>query len=309
MSFTISPPAAGDRPAACRLLAARLPFPARDRHAARLRALLDTGELDPAGLFVARDESGTARGAVLVQVLPGALGLAWPPRAEPGRFRVATEDALTAAAGDWLHAGGVKVCQAFAAKPERPDMVPLERGGFRRVTEVVHMRRETGPGGSPARGEPPAACPLAFDPLVPDVRPTFAAVLLATYDGSRDCPELTGTRTPDEMLDGFRGVVGEREDWRFLIRHRGEPVGVVLFDVGTEPGAVELSYLGLVPAARGRGWGDGVVRYAIAFAAREAAALTLSVDGRNDPALRLYRRHGFRESDRRDVYLWHPGGE
>ena len=32
-------------------------------------------------------------------------------------------------------------------------------------------------------------------------------------------------------------------------------------------------------------------------------AVTLSVDARNDPALRLYHRHGFRMLDRKDVYL------
>lgn len=128
--------------------------------------------------------------------------------------------------------------------------------------------------------------------------------MLATYDGSRDCPELSGDRTADELLDGFAGPLAGRPGWRLLAWHDGEPVGVVLFDAGTEPGVVEVSYLGLVPRARGRGWGDALARYAVRFAARDGAtALALSVDARNDPARGLYARHGFRPTGRRAVYL------
>src|SRR4051812_27832583 len=124
MGLTVSPATPDDLTAACRLLAAPRPAPARAAAALRFRGLLATGELDPAGLLVARDGGGV-RGAVLVQPLAGALGLAWPPRAEPGRDRPAAEDALAAAAAAWLQARGVKVCQSFAAEADRGDYAPL----------------------------------------------------------------------------------------------------------------------------------------------------------------------------------------
>jgi ribosomal protein S18 acetylase RimI-like enzyme len=72
----------------------------------------------------------------------------------------------------------------------------------------------------------------------------------------------------------------------------------------------ELAYLGLVPAARGRGLGRPLVRFALGRAEAAAAEwVTLSADVRNDPALKLYRAHGFREYDRQHVYLWPPESE
>jgi len=301
MRFTVSPATPDELTTACRVLAARPPEPERDGAALRFRDLLTGGELDPAGLFAARDEAGAVRGAMLVQALPGALGLAWPPRAERGKFQTAIEDALAAAACGWLRGRGVKVCQAFGPAAARADAAAFGRHGFRLVTRVTHLRRA---GGDGDRAFDPAAGPLAFEPFAPAARAEFAATLLATYHDSRDCPELTGTRTAAELLDGFRGPVTPGRDWWYLVRHAGDPVGVVLFDTGLEPGVLELNYLGLVPAARGRGWGDWLVRFALGHAAADGSlALNLSVDERNAPALRLYERHGFVEYDRRDVYL------
>ena len=107
MRLTVSPASADVLTAACRVLFAHLAGPDRDQRVAHCRDLLACGELDPAGLFVARDEHGAVRGAMLVQSLSGALGLAWPPRAEPGRDRPAAEDAVVTAARAWLRSRGV----------------------------------------------------------------------------------------------------------------------------------------------------------------------------------------------------------
>src|SRR5438067_1561439 len=118
MRPTVSPATAGELTAACRALFGHLVGADRDQRVARCRDLLASGELDPAGLFVARDEHGAVRGAMLVQPLPGALGLAWPPRAEAGGDRGVVEDAVVSAACGWLRSRGVKVCQVFAADPD-----------------------------------------------------------------------------------------------------------------------------------------------------------------------------------------------
>jgi len=195
---------------------------------------------------------------------------------------------------------GVTVCQSFAPLADRAEMAPLLRNGFGLITSVIHQRRPSHLCSSPRLG----GQPLTFDPFLPDLRAEFAATLLATYTNSLDCPELTGQRGPSDLLDGFSGPGIPTSPGWFLVRDTTRPVGVVLFDSGTEPGAVELNYLGLVPAARGKGWGDALVRFAIeAATSAGASALTLSVDTRNTPALRLYERHGFQEYDRRDVYL------
>jgi len=288
-----------DLAAACRVLANTRPALARADAARRFLDLLRSGEFDPDGLFVTRGAGGTVRGAVLAQTLHGALGLLFPPRTVPSR--AADADPLLAAALGWLRTRGVKVCQSFAPSGDLADEPTLTRAGFRHVTAVVHLRRSLA-------DEPEPSGPLAFEPVDDANRTAFTAALLASHDGSLDCPELTGARTDAELLDGFRAPPPARPEWRTLVRHAGEPVGVVMLEPGSEVGAVELSYLGLVPAARGRGWGEPLLRSALrAAVADDARALTLSVDARNGPARRLYERHGFREADRREVFLWRDG--
>jgi ribosomal protein S18 acetylase RimI-like enzyme len=300
MWVAVSPATPDDFTAACRALAAHEPRPERDFSAVRYRELFAAGELDISGLLVARDRAGVLRGAMLVQALPGGLGLAWAPRVEPGQHQAAVEDALAVAAGARLRASGVTVCQSFAAIADRAEMVSLLRNGFEHITTVIHLRQTCPPSSSAPFGRHS----LTFERFLLETRELFAATLLATYTDSLDCPELTGDRVPDDLLDGFTGPGTPNAPGWYLVRDASRPVGVVLFDSGPEPGTIELNYLGLVPTARRQGWGDDLVRFAIETAAAAgASALTLSVDTRNTPALRLYDRHGFEEYDRRDVYL------
>lgn len=295
--FTAAPTTADAIPAACRALFSHLPPAERDAHTARLLDLITRGEIDPAGLFVARCSRGELCAAMLAQALPGALGLAWPPRTQRRPDRLAAEDTLVQAACAWLQSRGVKVCQVFVAGHERPDAVPLERHGFRHVTHVSYMRCPVPPGGPAELISPFVLQPFTADPA------WFTELLTATYEGSLDCPELSGTRTPTELLDGFRGH-GSTGEWWYRVEAAGTPVGVVIWELPAGSEVMELSYLGLVPAARGRGLGAALVRESFRFARGHGAhTLLLTVDGRNEPAVRLYHQHGFREEGRHDVLL------
>jgi ribosomal protein S18 acetylase RimI-like enzyme len=263
--------------AACRLLAG----PARS--AARYLELIGAGELDPAGLFVARD--GGVRGAMLVQVMPGALGLAMMPVVERG----IAADGLVATACDWLTSRGVKVCQAFPSEDD--DSGPLERSGFRRVTELLDLERE------------PSACSLhlQYEPLATANRPAFARLLLETFHGSLDCPEVVGSRTEAELLAGCADM-----PLAWIARQENEPVGVVIIDEVTGSSRCELTYIGVHPDRRGRGHGADLVRFALQFASeRKAQSVVLSVDARNAPARKLYETLGFKASGARSVFLKH----
>src|SRR5690606_31095561 len=127
------------------------------------------GKLDPAGVFVVRD-GGLVCGAVLAQALGGALGVLWPPQAESA----ADAEGLAAAACDWLRPRGVKVCQAFAARDDRPALASLERHGFRRVTQLVFLRRPL----DPSRDRPHPDDWLDGVSYHPGVHDRFAAVLV-----------------------------------------------------------------------------------------------------------------------------------
>ena len=277
MPSRVSPAAPHELLAALRLL-----FP----HAADVpRAAIDT-----AGLLVSRDANGLVVGAAMVQAIPGALGIASPPRAASAE----AADALALAVYDWLRSRGVKVCQVFAPADDIPAMAALERNGFRHLTQLVSMHRGVD-------AEPPQGM-LAFAADAPPFAEPFRAVLLATYEDTRDCPELNGSRTPDELFASFVDPVPGGA-W-YLASHEGAPVGVVMLATGAKPDAVELTYVGVAPSVRRRGFGRELVAFALAAAARtRAAALTVAVDARNEPALRLYRRYGFIETDRREVWL------
>jgi ribosomal protein S18 acetylase RimI-like enzyme len=72
--------------------------------------------------------------------------------------------------------------------------------------------------------------------------------------------------------------------------------------------SVELVYIGLGPDLRARGLGDRLLRDALGLAAARrkrdcADAITCAVDRRNQPALRLYKRHGFREISGRIAFV------
>jgi len=84
----------------------------------------------------------------------------------------------------------------------------------------------------------------------------------------------------------------------------GLPVGVLLLTRSPETLDWEISYVGVVPEARGRGFGRELVLKALAAAQTGGAPyLTLSVDARNHPARELYRVLGFEVYDRREVFL------
>ena len=62
--------------------------------------------------------------------------------------------------------------------------------------------------------------------------------------------------------------------------------------------------MGLVPEARGKGWGVQIARHAVQLASQSnAERVVLAVDASNWPALAMYGRAGFAEWDRRTVYL------
>src|SRR5262249_8084137 len=97
--------------------------------------------LEEAGsrLVVARDE-GPIVGAALVQVLPGATGVLWPPCAAAGATHPQRiEEALLHDALAWLRRGGAKLAQAVLAREDAHLGATLLRGGFTRPTQLAYL--------------------------------------------------------------------------------------------------------------------------------------------------------------------------
>lgn len=292
MSHVVTAATPAEYRAACRGLFAHLPDDERERRADRVLRMIDVGEIDPGGLLVAT-RSGRVVGSTLIQFLPGAAAVVSIPGG-------GVADGLALEAVARLRTAGVKQAQAVVPPTDAGRAGPLLRAGFRHVTQLAFFCR-------PVPG-PPVPRPtdelLAFVPVA-EPGAAFAGLLHATYDGTLDCPELNGARSPSEVLTGYAAKDGKPTWWR--VERGGEPVGVVILVGGAQAGVTELSYLGLVPAARGRRLGRILLRFALAQV--EAAGsewLTLSADVRNAPALRLYRGHDFRQYDLQHVFLWTP---
>jgi len=141
----------------------------------------------------------------------------------------------------------------------------------------------------------------AYNPSKPAV---FHQTLQNTYKDTLDCPELNGVRGVEEVIAGHRGQSHFDPNLWLLALVDGLPVGVLLLTRSPETLDWEISYVGVVPEARGRGFGRELVLKALAAAQTGGAPyLTLSVDARNHPARELYRVLGFEVYDRREVFL------
>jgi ribosomal protein S18 acetylase RimI-like enzyme len=271
----------------------------RELRVANALAMIREGIVDPHGVLVARGPRGLC-GAMLCLPLPGASGLVWPPQAIGRKERSAVEDQLLRRACTWLAKGGAKLVQALLLPEEAALAGPLERNGFLHVTCLWYLRHNLELPIAEARAEPP----LVYQTYRTADRAAFHRTLLLTYEDSRDCPEVNGIRTIDDIVAGHQAQGVFSPDRWFLALAAGCPVGVLLLaDFPTLPGW-EVAYLGVVPGARRRGYGTALTAKAIREArAARAAQLTLSVDARNGPAWDLYRRQGFEPYEQREVYL------
>jgi ribosomal protein S18 acetylase RimI-like enzyme len=114
----------------------------------------------------------------------------------------------------------------------------------------------------------------------------------------------------DDVLAGYRATgVFAAERW-LLVEHGARDVGCLLLTDHPHTEQWELMYMGLIPAARGHGWGPRIVQHAqrLAAAARRHA-LSLAVDINNLPALRVYRQNGFCMLDQRRAMLYEMTGQ
>jgi ribosomal protein S18 acetylase RimI-like enzyme len=283
-----------DWPAVARWTFAHLREPLASLRADHLVWLLAEGEIPPAGVLVATRD-GDAAGGMVAQHLPGGTAVVLVP----GGDSDAVQDALAEATVARFAAAGVTAAQAFIDEDERARAAVLTRHGFRLVTDILHLSLEV-----------PTAVPLAT--AGPDVRlapyavadpVAFADTLLATYEDSPDVPEANAGRTAAEVLAGFRHGQPDPPNWWLATDPDGVPLGVLLLSAdGTE--AMEVAYLGVVSAARGRGVGGRLIGTAVNFAAAAGRSLHLSVDERNRPARHLYARHGLHSRQRQHVFLW-----
>jgi ribosomal protein S18 acetylase RimI-like enzyme len=273
-----------------------------DECAARVCAaleLLQQGKLDRQGIFVLHEEEGLA-GVQLCLPLAGAMGLVWPPQARAGSQQRHHEDRLLQAGCAWLRRQGIKLAQALLSPDEVPQGEPLLRQGFLQVTHLWYLRHDlTLP--LPYLDAPARLQFRSYAEIDPFL---FQQVLQRTYEHTLDCPEINGLRTMDEVVRGHQAQGRHDPRCWWLASCASRPVGVLITTDLPDANSWDLSYLGVVPEARRRGFGREMVLQALCEArAAGTGRIGLCVDGRNRPAWDLYRALGFEPYDRREVLL------
>jgi len=245
--------------------------------------------------------TGQVSGLVFVLLLPGSAAMLMLPT--PGEHGIdpADQARVQAAALDRLGRRRLRYAQTLLEPEAATTRVAVLQAGFRRLTTLLYLER--GVAYPPA--DPPGPHEAEWVPFNQDTYDDFAATLLATYEDSLDCPELTGLRPVDDVIAAHQatGVAGSKL-WE-LARREGQNAGCILLSTLARGATIEIVYMGVVPAFRRRGVGTLLLQRALQRARQLAAArMLVVVDQRNTPAKRLYERFGFASVAARDAYLY-----
>jgi ribosomal protein S18 acetylase RimI-like enzyme len=157
------------------------------------------------------------------------------------------------------------------------------------MAELIYLHRTLRRAPAP----PPLPANFRIQTYSEETHGAFAAAIPASYQNSLDCPPLNGLRKVQDIIAGHKAA-GEfdPQDW-FVLSLGDEPVGVLLLSRTLAADGMELVYLGLSPTVRRHGLGDYLMKLAEwRVCQRKLRRLTLAVDSKNEPALRLYYRHG-----------------
>lgn len=295
VDFTVARCPPIQRAEALRLLLYDLPAGDKVQHANRLAESVATQDDPFAGLFLA-SQRGQPLAACWAQVQPGRTGLLWQP--QPAADTAVVAQQLLSLANDYFAEQSVSIAQTLlpAGSQAAPDN--LAAAGYRHLTELEYLVCLL----RPQQITPPRP-QLEYEVYSDRNHQRFCRVLEQTYQQGLDCPELDGLRQIEDVLEGYRNT-GEFHPSRWmLLRFQQQDIGSLILADHPRQDQWELVYLGLVPEARGRGFGYEAACFAtrLALGARRNQ-MVLAVDARNSPARAVYERAGFMEWDRRQVY-------
>lgn len=236
------------------------------------------------------EEAGRLVWAVLPVISPGrTMLLLSPPRvSRPLSDTVAPQ--LIEHVVTHFAAQGVHLAQTLIDPREKSAIALYQHCGFTNLAELIYLHRAV-------RGSKYPTLPDGhrWTFYSPQAHGVFGRAISASYAGSLDCPALNGRRGIEDVIAGHKAA-GDFDPrlWHLLCADgHDDPLGVLLLARSPRSDALELVYLGVNPAHRGQGLGELMVRQALAVAgASDCGLLSLAVDARNAPALKLYYRNG-----------------
>ncbi len=237
-------------------------------------------------------------GAAMVMENPGKLGfLFYSPLYASGVDRDAMPPLVRAIAKHAID-GGLSLVQSLVMPNALEDVDMLQAAGFELLADLVYLRADSWPEDfSEVRRDLTWRCWGEYSDA------ELAQVIAATYEGSLDCPKLSGLRKHADVLESHRasGIFSPSSWW--IVYRNGEPAGCILMNESAAGDSAEITYVGVVPAHRGYGLARAMLqKVALSARQRGQTAVTLAVDAGNTYARRVYDALGFRFTDRRLAY-------
>ncbi len=262
-------------------------------------------------LLLAARRHGQIVGIAWLQIRPGNVGVLQVhaiAENEPEQTAAALIDALVIEAT----AQGVHFFQAVLDADFGPEAAAVKQSGFQYAADLLYLvsSRESFP-------TSPTMSDLAFDQFTESEFDfeRLKSLIKRIYRGSMDCPCVQEMRSMDDVLASYRATGKyDSSNWLFVCNAESDFGCLLLAVHPAAEGAAsenplsqlhwELLYMGVVPKARGRGFGIEITRHAQWMAGCGGAErLVLAVDAANEPAIRVYSAAGFETWDRRSVFL------
>jgi mycothiol synthase len=273
---------------ALRLLLSDSVRPASDDHVLDFLAFALHRRIDVAGLWITVLD-GRILWTLLPVPSPGRTMLLFSPSRIPRKTPLRAIRELVQAVGAFMQERSVDLAQLLIDPRDQPIIHAYANCGFEELAELLYLQRAV-PGNAQMPDLPEA---IQLQSYSESLHHVFGQTILRSYEASFDCPALNGRRHIEDIIAGHKAA-GEFNPQRWLLLSENDlPRAVLLLNSSPHSDGVELVYLGLVPEARGRGIGDLMIQIAFAqSAADQRMQLSLAVDSRNTPALKLYYRHG-----------------
>lgn len=262
------------------------------------QAFLDIADATVAGFRCGPPDHPTA--AAVTLLLPGRTAIVLTAFPEARAINPAAEsDCLLAALRD-LATRDPHYAQVLLEPTAATKARLITAAGFARIATLEYRTR----GSRFPWVEPPADADITWTPYSPATHDDFAATIAATYEGSQDCPELTGLRPMDDVIAAHQASGAFDPSLWELARRGDAPAGVLLLARLPDATSAEIAYMGVTPPFRGQGLGKLLLRRALEKCrSRGLKQITIVADERNAAARGLYQRFAFRVIGRRDAYL------
>lgn len=202
--------------------------------------------------------------------------------------------------------GSVHLFQALPSPDETWAIEAFGGGGLTRLGDLAYMKRPFAMRAVDAEGEWPAGVqmrPIGALDETGDL-PNLRRALERTYIDTLDCPGLCSLRTTDDVIESHKSAGKFDPAHWWIIEADGEAEGCVLLSPSPEMRSLELVYMGLGPALRGKRLAVPALRSAILRAQRlDLDEVSCAVDMINEPARAVYARLGFTEFARRIAFV------